>query len=104
MTGRSIRVATPLSFRFANVMIYTLSKQIIRVPSARALCIATVGEAQTAPFTWSLSSDNKTLKASFNPILQEGVTIQTLDSLHLTVYRDSTLLGVTYRYIVQLKH
>jgi len=64
----------------------------------------TVGEAQTTAFTWSLSSDNKTLKASFNPILQEGVTIQTLDSLHLSVYRDSTVLGVTYRYVVQLKH
>lgn len=61
-------------------------------------------EAQTTAFTWTLSSDNKTLKASFNPILMEGVTVQTLDSVHLTVYRDSTLLGVTYRYIVQLKH
>ena len=64
----------------------------------------TVSEAQTTSFTWSLSSDNKTLKASFNPILQEGVTVLTVDSAHLSVYRDSTLLGVTYRYIVSLKH
>ncbi|HXB07303.1 MAG TPA: hypothetical protein VNW04_09310 [Puia sp.] len=63
-----------------------------------------VGEAQTTPFTWSLSSDNKTLKASFNPILQEGVTVLTMDSVHFSVSRDSTLLGVTYRYIVMLKH
>jgi len=59
-----------------------------------------VGEAQSTPFSWSLSSDGKTLKASFNPILQEGVSVLTADSVHLTVYRDSTLLGVTYRYIV----
>ncbi|HEY4108397.1 hypothetical protein [Puia sp.] len=64
----------------------------------------TVGEAQTISFIWTLSSDNKTLKATGNPILQSGVTIQTLDSAHLSVYRDSTLLGVTYRYIVSLKH
>jgi hypothetical protein len=64
----------------------------------------TVGEAQTTAFTWSLSSDNKTFKASFNSVLQGGVTVLTLDSLHFAVYRDSTLLGVTYRYIVQLKH
>ena len=64
----------------------------------------TVGEAQTATFSWSLTTDQKTLKASFNPILQEGVTILKLDSTQLSVYRDSTLLGVTYRYIVSLKH
>jgi hypothetical protein len=63
-----------------------------------------VGEAQTTAFTWSLSSDNKTFKASFNSVLQEGVTVLTLDSVHFAVYRDSTFLGVTYRYIVQLKH
>lgn len=64
----------------------------------------TAGEAQTTAFTWSLTSDNKTLKASFNPILQEGVTVLEMDSVHFAVYRDSTVLGVTYRYIVQLKH
>jgi hypothetical protein len=63
----------------------------------------TVGEAQTTPFTWSLSTDGKTLKSSFNSILAEGVSILTLDATHLSVYRDSTLLGVTYRYIVSLK-
>lgn len=63
-----------------------------------------VGEAQSASFTWSLSTDGKTLKASFNPILQEGVTVLAADSVHLSVYRDSTLMGVTYRYIVSLKH
>jgi hypothetical protein len=63
-----------------------------------------VGEAQSSPFIWTLSSDGKTLKASFNPILQEGVTILTLDSAHFYVYRDSTVMGVSYRYIVSLKH
>ncbi|GGB13992.1 hypothetical protein GCM10011511_42180 [Puia dinghuensis] len=64
----------------------------------------TVGEAQTSSFTWSLSTDTKTLKASFNPVLQSGVTILKLDSTHFWVYRDSTYLGVNYRYIVELKH
>ena len=63
-----------------------------------------VGEAQTTSFTWSLSSDVKTLKASFNPVLQAGVNVLLLDANHLSVSRDSTLLGVTYRYIVSLKH
>jgi hypothetical protein len=64
----------------------------------------TVGEAQTMPFTWSLSTDNKTLKASFYPVLQQGVTLLTLDSLHLSGYHDTLVLGVNYRLIVQLKH
>ena len=63
-----------------------------------------VGEAQTTAFTWSLSSDNKTLKASFNSILQQGVTLITLDADHLAGYRDTTVLGLSYRIIVQLKH
>lgn len=62
------------------------------------------GEAQTVNFTWSISTDGKTLKASFNPILQAGVTILKLDSSHFWVYRDSTYMGVNYRYIVELKH
>jgi hypothetical protein len=64
----------------------------------------TAGEAQSTAFNWSLSADGKTLKASFNPILQEGVTVLAADSVHLTVFRDSTLMGVTYRYVVSLKH
>jgi hypothetical protein len=63
-----------------------------------------VGEPQTKPFTWSLSADGKTFKASINPILQEGVKVLTIDSLHFSVYRDSTKMGVNYRYIVMLKH
>jgi hypothetical protein len=68
----------------------------------------TTGEASSTTFTWLLSSDSKTLKASFNPILQEGVTIITLDTAHLTVYRDSTIsyagVNQTFRFVVQLKH
>ncbi|HEY4337716.1 MAG TPA: hypothetical protein VGM89_17505 [Puia sp.] len=83
--------------------VYTFNKDSSgSVNTGNLHCV--VGEAQSASFTWSLSSDNKTLKASFNPILQAGVTVQTMDSVHFTVYRDSTVLGVTYRYIVQLKH
>lgn len=63
-----------------------------------------VNESQTQAFAWSLSTDRKTLKASFNSVLQAGVTILKLDSLHWSVYRDSAMSGVTYRYIVQLKH
>lgn len=64
----------------------------------------TVGEAQTTAFTWSLTPDNKTLSASFNAVLQQGVTLLTLDADHLSGYRDTTVLGLSYRIIVQLKH
>jgi hypothetical protein len=62
------------------------------------------GSPQTQSFTWNFSSNSQTLYASFNPILQEGVTVISLDSSQLSVYRDSTVLGVSYRYIVVLKH
>ena len=83
--------------------LYTFNSDFTGVVNTGTLH-CTVGEPQTESFTWSLSSNNTILKASFNPVLAEGVTIITLDSLHLSVYRDSTVLGVTYRYIVQLKH
>lgn len=83
--------------------IYTFNKDSSGSVNTGSLhCL--VGESQTTAFTWSLSSDNKTLKASFNPILQQGVTVLEMDSVRFAVYRDSTVLGVTYRYIVQLKH
>lgn len=83
--------------------IYTFNKDLTGLVNTGTLHCK-VGEAQTMAFTWALGSDNKTLTASFNPILQQGVTILEMDSVHFAVYRDSTVLGVTYRYIVQLKH
>jgi hypothetical protein len=83
--------------------IYTFNKDLTGSVNTGALHCK-VGEAQTTAFTWALSTDNKTLTASFNPVLQEGVSILEMDSVHFTVYRDSTVLGVRYRYIVQLKH
>ncbi len=62
------------------------------------------GDLQSSPFTWKLMNNNTLLTASFNPILQEGVTVLKLDANHFSVYRDSTYLGASYRFILQLKH
>jgi hypothetical protein len=66
--------------------------------------ICVPGTPQTEPFTWNFNSNGTVLYSTFNPILQEGVTVITLNSTTLSVYRDSTVDGLTYRYIVTLKH
>jgi hypothetical protein len=64
----------------------------------------TMGEAQTTPFTWFLSKDTTTLTATFNTVLNGGVTILKLDSTQLSVYKDTTVFGTPIRYIIKLKH
>jgi hypothetical protein len=62
------------------------------------------GNPQTVPFTWSLTNNQTVLTASINPILAGGVNIFRLTSTSLVVYKDSTFSGLSFRYLISLKH
>jgi hypothetical protein len=63
------------------------------------------GDPQTATYPWKITSGNPaTLTSSFNPILAEGLKVRTLTDTKLTVYKDTSLLGVSFWYIFSLKH
>ena len=62
-------------------------------------------DPQTTIYSWTISSSNPPiLKSDADPVLVNGVTVQVLNSTQLQVYKDTTILGVSLRYILSLKH
>jgi len=62
-------------------------------------------DPQTATYSWSISSGNPAiLKSDATPLLASGLTVLTLTSTKLTVYKDTTVQGVSIWYIFSLKH
>jgi hypothetical protein len=62
-------------------------------------------DPQTATYSWSISNTNPPiLKSNADPILATGLPVLTLTSTKLTVYKDTTVLGVSLWYILSLKH
>ncbi|MBN9382801.1 MAG: lipocalin family protein [Chitinophagaceae bacterium] len=60
---------------------------------------------QTGTYSWSITNGNPAiLKSDVNPILAQGLKIYTLTDTKLTVYKDTTYMGVSFWYIMSLKH
>ena len=61
--------------------------------------ICNVGDAQTNPFTWSLSNGDKNLTV-------DGITVNLLEinENNLKVYIDTLIFGTSYRYLTISKH
>jgi hypothetical protein len=83
---------------------YQFNKDSTGILNAGAIkCNST--DPQTSAFSWSISSGNPAiLKSDVNPILAEGLTVLTLSSTKLTVYKDTTIQGIGFWYIFSLKH
>ena len=62
-------------------------------------------DPQTATYSWTMSSSTPpVLKSDANPVLANGVTVQVLNSTQLEVYKDTSILGISIRYILSMKH
>jgi hypothetical protein len=61
-------------------------------------------DPQTMNFTWSFTNNQTGLIASFSPLLSGGLNIFTLNTTSLILYKDTSLLGSSFRYIISLKH
>lgn len=61
-------------------------------------------DPQTESFTWSFTNNQTGLTASVNPLLSGGVNIFSLTQTSLILYKDTTLLGSSFRYVISLKH
>ncbi len=60
---------------------------------------------QTGTYSWSITNGNPAiLKSDVNPILAQGLKIYTLTDTKLTVYKDTSISGVSFWYIMSLKH
>jgi hypothetical protein len=61
-------------------------------------------DPQTENFTWSFTNNQSGLTASINPLLSGGVNIFSLTQTSLILYKDTILLGSSFRYVISLKH
>ena len=62
-------------------------------------------DPQTATYSWKISSGNPAiLTSNADPIFVSGLTVQTLTSTRLTVYKDTTIQGISFWYVLSLKH
>ena len=62
-------------------------------------------DPQTATYSWSITSGNPAiLKSDADPVFVTGLTVLTLNSTKLTVYKDTTIQGISFWYILSLKH
>jgi len=63
------------------------------------------GDPQTSSYSWTITNGNPpVLKSDVNPILAEGLKVLTLTDTKLTVYKDTTVFGVSFWYVLSLKH
>jgi len=63
------------------------------------------GDPQTSSYSWSITNSNPAvLKSDVDPILAQGLKVRTLTDTKLTVYKDTSYLGVSFWYVLSLKH
>jgi len=63
------------------------------------------GDPQTSSYAWSLTNSNPpVLKSDVNPILAEGLKVFALTDTRLTVYKDTSYMGISFWYVFSLKH
>jgi hypothetical protein len=62
-------------------------------------------DPQTSSYAWSITNTNPAvLKSDVDPILAEGLKILTLTDTKLTVYKDTAVYGISFWYVLSLKH
>lgn len=61
-------------------------------------------DPQTLPFHWNFTAGQTAITATFNPVLSGGVNIFSLTDAKFVVYKDTSYMGATVRYLISLKH
>jgi hypothetical protein len=61
-------------------------------------------DPQSTPFVWGLRSNKTVLVVAGNALLSGSLNISSVTSSKFVLYKDTTLSGVSFRYIFSLKH
>lgn len=62
-------------------------------------------DPQTSTYPWSITNGNPpVLRSDVNPILAEGLKVYALTDTKLTVYKDTSYMGISFWYVFSLKH
>ena len=63
------------------------------------------GDPQTSTYSWTLTNGNPpVLKSDVDPILATGLKVFKLTDTRMTVYKDTSYMGVSFWYVLSLKH
>jgi hypothetical protein len=63
-----------------------------------------VSDPQTDPFTWSLTNNQTVLTVASTAFLSGNINIFSTTSSKWILYKDTTVSGISVRYLVSLKH
>jgi hypothetical protein len=62
-------------------------------------------DPQTTAFTWSFSGTGQSvIKSDADPLLASGISIFSMTSTKMVLYKDTTVSGIPLWYVVNLKH
>jgi len=62
-------------------------------------------DPQTTDFTWSFSGTGQSvIKSDADPLLANGISIFSMTSTKMVLYKDTTVSGIPLWYIVNMKH
>jgi hypothetical protein len=62
------------------------------------------GDAQTDVLAWEFTNSNKVLAITSNTVLNGNLNLLSLGSANMTLYKDTIYLGLSFRYLIALKH
>ena len=62
-----------------------------------------VADPQTSPFTWKLTT-NQTILSVTGSFLNGDATISSMTDAKIVLFKDTTLSGLNFRYIISFKH
>jgi hypothetical protein len=63
-----------------------------------------VANPQTDPLSWEFTSSDKVLNVTSNTVLNGNLNILSLTASNFVLYKDTTYLGFSFRYLIALKH
>ena len=62
-------------------------------------------DPQTFPFTWNFSNaGDSVIKSNADPILANGINIFSITDTKIVLYKDTSVFGQNFWYVISLKH
>lgn len=62
------------------------------------------GDAQTDAMAWEFTNNDKVLSVTSATVLNGNLNVLNLTTTNMVLYKDTTLLGLSFRYLIALKH
>jgi len=61
-------------------------------------------DPQSVPFVWGLRNNQTVLVLAGNTVLSGSLNISSVSASKFVLYKDTTITGISFRYLITLKH